>query len=283
MKVDQHTQSIGAVSRRQRPKQLAAKLRLQPFPGIAGGSIDGGEGPRFLLRADEFPYGSAYDKPEYGTGIGQRFHEILRQAEVPYLMAVLPRLARDYLEPSSRGERELDDDELDLLARMRSDGVAFAQHGLDHRSRRRLPHLRSEFAGLSEAQAAALLDEGRAILDSAGIEVCAYVPPFNRFDRLHWPLLRDRYRIVCGGPESIFSMGLQGIGRDGDGIYLPSYPPFYGRSVGILPHVRRLIAQGAPVTVCITLHTIWEVGSHEDELEELAVTIAPHAVDWLRI
>ena len=52
--------------------------------------------PRFLLRVDEFPYSTSFDQPEkYGAQPAARFHAVLAEAEVPYLMAVVPQLVHD--------------------------------------------------------------------------------------------------------------------------------------------------------------------------------------------
>ena len=62
--------------------------------------------PRVLVRVDEFPHPRSFDEPaRYGPAAFERFHAILRDAGVPYLLAVTPRLARDYLDPAASGGR----------------------------------------------------------------------------------------------------------------------------------------------------------------------------------
>ena len=60
--------------------------------------------PRFLVRVDEFPLAGAYDENPRHIADLDRFHAIMSEAGVPYLMAVSSGVARDYLDPS--GERQ---------------------------------------------------------------------------------------------------------------------------------------------------------------------------------
>ena len=280
VKVDHYCQCIGAMRIPMKLHRYAQRLALRAGARRPPLTPHAGEGPQFLVRVDEFPYGALVSHPEQDTAMTADFHGILRAAGLPYLMAVLPRLSADYLDPDATGGRELDAGELELLGVMRRDGVTFAQHGLDHRTTRAAPREHSEFAGRGDTDVVARLDEGRDILRRAGVEVRAFVPPFNRFDRAHWPLLRDRYEIVCGGPETIAILGLQPLQRDAGCTYVPSYPPYYGRSATMIEPVRELIAARVPVVVPITLHTIWEMDGHAEDLRRLADLINPHTVAW---
>ena len=71
-----------------------------------------------------------------------------------------PRVARNYLSPRDTASRPLREDEVAMLARLAEDGVAFAQHGLDHRTRHAEPRRHAELTGLGTARLGALLDEG---------------------------------------------------------------------------------------------------------------------------
>ena len=58
----------------------------------------------------------------------------------------------------------------------------------------------------------------RERLLAAGVgETRVFVPPFNRFDAAQYPVLAERFEIVCGGPESVALMGFHGgpLWRDG--------------------------------------------------------------------
>ena len=68
------------------------------------------------VRVDEFPHASAFDPPgAFGTEAYKRFHAILAEAGVPYLLAITPHVSRDYLDPESR-TAPADDTERDRAA-----------------------------------------------------------------------------------------------------------------------------------------------------------------------
>lgn len=238
--------------------------------------------PRFLLRVDEFPYSTSLEHPDrYGPGPSARFHGVLRQAGIPYLMAVVPQLVRDPLNPAASGGRALDPEELELLARMTSDGVEFAAHGLTHRTRDPRPRHRSELIGLSAEQTGDLVDRSLALLAAMNIAPRVFVPPFNRFSQVHYDVLSSRFDVVCGGPETIAFLGAQPTPRWlGDAVYCPSYAPLYGRAREVLPEVLRLIAEQPGTWVPVTLHLAWEIDDGLDEMRRLAEVMAPYAVPW---
>ncbi|MGD0274339.1 MAG: DUF2334 domain-containing protein [Gaiellaceae bacterium] len=238
--------------------------------------------PRLLVRVDEFPHYRAWDEPErFGMEGFRRFHEIMRSAGVPYLIATLPRVARNPLDPSETAERELDVAEKEMIEELRRDGVAFAVHGWCHRTRRVEPRRRSELAGLDGDELARLLDRADGVLAGLGVEAPVFVPPFNRFDARQYPLLARRYEVVCGGPETVSVLGFRKTPIVlGGSVFLPSYPPFYGRASELLPAVRRLLELHAALWVPIVLHWGWELEAGWTELERLAGELAGYAVDW---
>src|SRR4051812_37917130 len=143
-----------------KPQRLAMKRDVHYFERRNIGPLDAARRavlgddaagpPRFLVRVDEFPLAGAFDTSSHGIEDLERFHAIMSEAEVPYLMAVSAGVARDYLDPAAAGTRPLTDAELDALGRLRADGVAFGQHGFDHRTRDARPRHRSELVGLDE-------------------------------------------------------------------------------------------------------------------------------------
>lgn len=239
--------------------------------------------PRFLVRVDEFPHFQAWDEPQRFSSRGyERFHAIMHGAGVPYLVAVLPRVSHAPLDPVATGARPLNERELALLGLLREDGVAFALHGRDHRTRFSSPRRRSELCGLSPAATAELLDQALADLArSADLRPDVFVAPYNRFDAAQWPVLADRFAIVGGGPESIRHVGFQRPPQwRGDVVYLPAYAPLYGRARDVLPAAERAIALQTGLWTPIVLHWGWESEAGWRELERLVSVIAPHAVRW---
>jgi hypothetical protein len=237
--------------------------------------------PRFLVRVDEFPYYTAYDRPQ-DIDMSRRFHEVMAAAGLKHLMSVLPQLTHAPLSATASGGRALGEVEIALLGRMREDGVTFAQHGSTHRTRFDSPRRRSELCGLSSAESEEVLDGGRAHLHDAGIaDTRVFVPPFNRFDAGQYALLADRFDVVCGGPESVALMGFHGgpLWRDG-AVYLPCYAPLYADARTVLGAAERLIALEPGTWVPIVLHTSWELGDGFAALGRLAERIAPFASAW---
>ena len=237
--------------------------------------------PRFLVRVDEFPLAGAYDENPRHIEDLDRFHAIMSEAGVPYLMAVSSCVARDYLDPSASGSRPLSDRELAALERLGSGSVTFAQHGFDHRTREARPRHRAELAGLSRERLLELLDSGAARLGDAGIRPDVFVPPFNRFDASQYDLLAERFDVVCGGPESVAMLGYHRTPLwRGEAVYMPAYEPFYGRAAAVTEAVDRALAAQAALWIPIVLHLSWEADSDWTDLKRLALRLASHATAW---
>jgi ABC-type amino acid transport substrate-binding protein len=253
---------------------LAAARRAVLGPAAAGS-------PRFLVRVDEFPLASGYEESERRHAQFARFHAILTDAGVPYLIAVSPAVARDYLDPSGTVSRPLSDRELATLEALRRDGVSFALHGYDHRTRDRRPRYRSELVGLEAEHLRELLEEGSARLADIGIRPRVFVPPFNRFEARQYGVLAERYDIVCGGPESVPLLGFHRTPLwRGEAVYMPVYPPFYERSQRVAAAADRAIAAAAGLWVPVVLHWSWEAESGWADLERLARKLAGYARSW---
>ena len=237
--------------------------------------------PKFLVRVDEFPYYTSFDQPQ-DLEMSQRFHHVMATAGVPHLMSILPQLTHAPLTVGSTGGRPLGDEEIELINQMRRDQVTFAQHGTTHRTRFESPRRRSELCGLSPVELERTLDDGLQRLRDAGVDSTrVFVPPFNRFDAAQYPLLADRFDIVCAGPESVALMGFHGgpLWREG-GVYLPCYAPLYANARTILPVAEQLIDRAPGTWIPIVLHTSWELEDEFQSLERLAERIAPFTANW---
>ncbi len=238
--------------------------------------------PRLLVRVDEFPHYLAWDDPErFGTAGFERFHEILAGAGVPYLVAVLPRVARDPLSPAASGSRALEPEEVAMLRRLAGERVALGLHGRDHRTRHASPRRHSELCGLSPAATEALLEDALAELARHELRPDVFVPPYNRFDARQFEALARRFEVVCGGPESIGTVGFHSTPQwRGEAVYLPSYAPVYGRAADVLPALERVAEWAAGLWVPVVLHWGWEAQAGWGDLERLAERLAPYAAAW---
>lgn len=238
--------------------------------------------PRFLVRVDEFPHVGAWEEGgRYGTAAYERFHAIMAEAGLPYLIAVPPRVSRAPMDPADPVTRPLTDGEIAKLHQLAGEGVAFALHGRDHGTRDPSPRRHSELCGLDATATQELLDGALGELAACGVaRPETFVPPFNRFDAAQLPALAARFPVVCGGPESIGLIGFHGPHwRDGS-LYLPSYAPLYGRAAAVLPAAEALIDAAPGWWAPVTLHWGWEADDGWEDLRRLARALAPHAAPW---
>jgi peptidoglycan/xylan/chitin deacetylase (PgdA/CDA1 family) len=274
---------VGGVPSPPRRYAQALAVKLGRTGWQRGGAAARGR-PQALIRVDEFPHARAFDPDgPFGTDAYRRFHAVLAEAEVPYLLAVTPRISRDYLDPEVTEWRPLEDGEIAALREYEAEGVAFGLHGLDHRTRHTSPRRHSELCGLSPAAAAERIDAARAALAGVGIETPVFVPPFNRLDAAQYPLLAERFEVVCGGPESIRLLGLAPTPAwRGDAVYLPSYPPLYGRAAEVAPEIERMIDAGEALWAPVTLHWGWELDDDFAALRRLCERLAAVAAPWGR-
>ncbi|HET6998430.1 MAG TPA: DUF2334 domain-containing protein [Solirubrobacterales bacterium] len=244
---------------------------------------DGAAGqPRALVRVDEFPHARAFDSAgQFGSDAFRRFHAVLTEAGIPYLLAITPHVSRDYLDPELTERRDLDQGEIETLRSLREDGVVFGLHGADHRTRNALPRHHSEFCGLDAAEAAARIDGARAVFDGLGLETPAFVPTFNRFDAAQYPSLAERFEIVCGGPESVRLLGFHSTPVwHGEAVYLPSYAPLYGTAAEAAAGIERLAQLEAALWAPITLHWGWELKDDFASLRRLCQALEGRVADW---
>ena len=238
--------------------------------------------PRLLIRIDEFPHYRARDLPDrYGTEAYARFHAIMRDAGVHYLVAVTPRVPREGLDPKETAWRAHTADEQEMLRTLRADGVAFGVHGLDHRTRHASSRRHSELLGLSRDALRERLDAGQAVLRDAALDARVFVAPYNRFSRRQYPVLAERFDVVTGGPESVPLLGWHRTPLwRGGAVYLPSYAPLYGTAATVTPEIERLGARCDALWLPVVLHWGWEADEGWDDLKRLAEAAAPYAAPW---
>jgi len=243
---------------------------------------DGRGDPRVLLRVDEFPHARAFDSAgRFGSDHFKRFHAVLAEAGIPYLLAITPRVSRDYLDPEIDESRPLEDAEIEQLRTLAGEGVTFALHGLDHRTRHASPRRHSELCGLPPRELTERLDRALATFAELGLATPVFVPPFNRFDAGQHAALAERFEVVCGGPESVRLVGFSPTpARWGEAVYLPSYPPLYGRAGEVAAEVERLASLEAALWAPATLHWGWELDDESAALKRLCRVLAGRAAAW---
>jgi hypothetical protein len=206
---------------------------------------------------------------------------MLAEADIPYLLAISPRVSRDYLNPNVAESRPLDQAEADQIRELDRDGVTFALHGLDHRTRRASARRRSELCGLDTEATERRIDRARAIFKEMGLDTPVFVPPFNRFDASQYPLLAERFDVICGGPESVRLLGFSRtpVWR-GDAVYMPSYPPLYGTAAQAATGIEQLVAEKVALWAPLTLHWGWEADDGFAGMRQLCRILTGRAAAW---
>jgi hypothetical protein len=253
-------------------RQMAARR------AVLGAAADGP--PRLLLRAGAFPHPLADEEPaRFGIEAFRRAHATLAEAGVAYLLAVTPRVSRRPLDPRDDRWRPLDDDEAELLAQLRHEGVTFAAHGLDHRTRRRAPARRSELAGLNPKELGERLDLAAQELAAVAIRPDVFVPPFDRFDWRQWDTIAARFSVVTAGHDSVDALGFHdGPLWRGDAVWLPVYAPLVGPALDVLTAARTLAEAGASVWAGAAID--WSRETAGSGLATLLREVRPWVMGW---
>lgn len=236
------------------------------------GHWENGVSPRFLLRVDDFP---RWDRGPEGL---RAVHAILKDAGVRYLLGVIPRPAEDPQDANGERERIWSTEEAAVLAEVAPD-VEIALHGWTHR--RRPGSVPAEIVGCTSEELDHNLQEGLAVLHTAGFTTHAYIPPFNAVDRQALAILARKFDLVCGGPESVRWLGyLPGPCRLEGVWFLPSYPPAYGRAAEVADFVRAVRFSAIPILIPLTLHWSWEEADRFDGVRRLADALAGVTVSF---
>jgi hypothetical protein len=231
------------------------------------GSGETGSDVKYLLRIDDFPHWSV------GLDVFRKFLEILQKDEVPCLLGVTPYLSSDRHNPENRNFRGLTAEEILILS---DPLIEIALHGFTHQTRQRKFH--SEFIGLSADATEDYL--GKALEKFAGynLKTDAFIPPFNTIDLRNYEALKKRFRIICGGPEGIWSFGFKITPVCFSGaFYVPSYRPLCSRAEVIA----NFLETGKPAGIIpITLHWAREANDGFTGVKRLVSLIKGKTFRW---
>lgn len=232
--------------------------------------------PRFLLRVDDFP------APGYTLEQFMEFHEIMREHDIPYLLGVTPFLAEKIKDPYCSNFRTLSDRELSYLKSISGD-VELGMHGVTHRVN--VPptsYLKnSEFIGLTDDELLSKLKAGSEAISQVSAAPAVIVPPFNTFNLSQVDVMRQLFRIVAGGPESIPLVGLRLSPSYLRGmLYVPSYWRAYGKASEVSAFLEKVQHVEWPLVIPLTLHWHWELGDGYRELRRLSNLLRGRVTPW---
>jgi hypothetical protein len=232
------------------------------------GAIHGArENVKYLLRIDDFPHWSV------GLDAFRRFLEILRKDEVTCLLGVTPCLSSDRHNPENHTFRDLTAEEISTLS---DPLIEIALHGFTHQTRQRKFH--SEFIGLSANETENCLGKALGKFDDYNLKTDAFIPPFNTIDFRNYEALKKRFRIICGGPETIRNFGFKitPIYLSG-ALYVPSYRPLCGRAEMAADFLETFKPTGI---LPITLHWAGEANNDFAGVKRLVSLIKGKTARW---
>ena len=261
-------------------RRLVARAPLQDLAlswgshSIQSATVGSENRTRFLVRVDDFP---AHDKD---NSVFLEFHSLMAERHVPYLLGVTPNLAGDPLDSGGTSFRGFHEPDAAVLRQVCQYGVELALHGFTHRMRG--PRLRSEFSGVPEPEIRFMVERSLEILASWGLPApIAFIPPFNSVDRPAARVISDYLPVLCGGPETIHSIGFRSCPAVLEGMeFWPSFFPAYGSAQDVSHYVRRMTKRNESFLVPITLHWRWEKANEFHGVREFVDAVEGRVERW---
>jgi hypothetical protein len=223
--------------------------------------------PVCVIRVDDFP------RWDLQFSDYEKFHNILRNNKIPYLLGVTPHAALHPLEVDCTEFLNLEKDEIEFLKAAKQQSVTIAFHGYNHKTN---GEARSEFDSIDQRAIEQKIENGlRYLKENIGVTTDIMIPPFNHFGRWTIPILGKYFRIICGGPETLPILGLaQSPSLLEDNIvYIPSYRPLYGRTAYINRFLKKFIKKQKYAFLPITIHWAWEENEGYKDLQEFCSLI----------
>lgn len=220
---------------------------------------------KFLLRVDDFP------SPGAESSNFRQFHKIAKQFDIPYLLAVTPFLAREK-------KPGMTPDEMDYLRACTKEGVELALHGFTHE--RREADTASELKGMPESELREKLNLAVQEFKKNSLQLTAFVAPFNSYDAGTLRVLAEYFPILCGGPESVSSLGYRVLSYVHGSFYVPSYRGVYDMKQGGLSELNRLAELAAGSVLPITLHWANELKDGFETFRKLCARFKNHTLTW---
>jgi len=193
---------------------------------------------RVVFRYDDY---SAISSTEFET----RMFDLFAARGIGLTVSVIPFIsAGDVHEPAPQRLLPVTREKLDALVRYQELGVIeIALHGFSHQTIR--SHDYTEFEGLAPSEQSDRLSRGVSVLRAAGLEVRAFVPPWNRYDE-------HTLRALGSNGLEIISSDVFGTSESGDSL---RFVPETG-GLADLPRAVEMArpADGAPRLIVVVFH-----------------------------
>ncbi|MFP4415836.1 MAG: glycosyltransferase [Chitinispirillaceae bacterium] len=109
-----------------------------------------------------------------------------------------------------------------------------------------------------------------------------FIPPFNAISKEQINHLGSRFRVICGGPETVRFSWRVGypIVLDSGALYFPSLYPFYQSAKGMLDSKSMDTLLYSRFPVCLTFHMPCEAADNFRAVLEIVKTIRPRICRW---
>lgn len=264
-KIGMHLKQIHDVSSIDQRRALALEKRINDQLGSA---VDGPQkepATRFLIRIDDYP------SPRAQSQDFVQFHKIAVQFKIPYLLAVTP-----FYEG-----RKLTQDEVELLQRCNAEGAAIGVHGFTHQKRN--PPYANELLGMPQKELAEKITAAKHYFQEHHIETQIFIPPFNAYDASTLRLLAQHFPVLCGGPESVTSVGYRIFSFIGESLYVPSYRGVYDVRPRDFNFIENLKHQKGHSIIPITLHWANEVKNRFSKVKDLCALLSGSVMPWTEL
>ncbi|MGM0442127.1 MAG: DUF2334 domain-containing protein [Elusimicrobiota bacterium] len=230
---------------------------------------------KFLIRVDDFP------RWDINWNKYKKFHRIFKAKDVPYLLGVTPLKCSEPKNPDKEDFSPISEEEGNYLKSIYKNNTEIALHGFTHKVLDE--NVKSELVGLDNSELKRKTERALEILDRFKIYPKVFIPPYNSISPREYNYLGKYFDIICGGPESISWMGYKISPSVLNGsMYLPSYPPLYGRAEEILNYITELDNKTFDVslTLPVTLHWAWEKENDFEMVDALVDKIQDRIISW---
>lgn len=202
---------------------------------------------RFLLRVDGFPHADI-DPEEFLS-----FHNILRTYRVPYLLTL------------NLEKVKVTENEVRVIHECIRGGANIALQG---------PATDSLYKFSSS------LKRWEEELRVKDIWTLGFVAAEDRYNVKVLPTLREYYELLCGGPNSVESVGYRPPSFLRNALYIPSYREVHNLQASGLKRLDQFISATDGITIPITIDFKGEKNIREDFLQDLALRLSDRTFAW---